>query len=126
MGHLSLDIKQVNCYCQDAMILYAADLIRALAKKHRRPQTHYHAATTELLAEISTQLSRGHTIRLIGFGSFYTRHQPTSTVKDLRSGKKITIPAHRVAAFRAGAWLKNAVRTQHRAGRPRKHPRATA
>jgi len=101
------------------MILGAPDLIRILAKKHRRSQAHFHGAVTELLEEISLQLSRGHTLRLIGFGAFYTRQKPASTLKDIRSGKRITIPAHRVAAFRAGATLKKAALTQPKAGKSR-------
>jgi nucleoid DNA-binding protein len=40
---------------------------------------------------------------------FYTRQQPAGKVKSIRSGKTISVPARRVAAFRVGALLKKAV-----------------
>jgi len=42
-----------------------------------------------------------------GFGTFYTRHQKEGRVRDIRSGKIITLAARRVAAFRMGAVGKN-------------------
>ncbi len=92
------------------MHLYSTDLMRQLATKHRRSQAHYRAALTEITAAITEQLARGHHLTLVGFGTFYTRMQPAGTVSHIRTRKPITVPAHRVAAFRAGEGLKSAAR----------------
>lgn len=54
-------------------------------------------------------LSEGHRIRLIGFGSFYTRERGASTVRDFKTGGTRKVPTRRVAALRVGDLLKRAV-----------------
>jgi DNA-binding protein HU-beta len=61
------------------------------------------------LTVIQDTLKSGGEVRLPGFGVFYTRQQPAGKVKSIRSGKTITVPARRVAAFRVGRLLKKAV-----------------
>lgn len=102
------------------MHLFGTDLIRQLSTKHRRSRAHYRTALTEILEDITEQLARGHHLTLTGFGTFYTRLQPTGKVTHIQTGKLITVPAHRVAAFRAGEGLKHAARKQ---APPTKKPR---
>ena len=61
------------------------------------------------LQVIQDTLKSGQEVRLPGFGVFYTRQQPAGKVKSIRTGKTISVPARRVAAFRVGALLKKAV-----------------
>jgi DNA-binding protein HU-beta len=61
------------------------------------------------LKVIQDTLRSGGDVRLPGFGVFYTRQQPAGKVKSIRTGKTVTVPARRVAAFRVGALLKKAV-----------------
>jgi DNA-binding protein HU-beta len=79
----------------------------------------YHHALTDLLEGITEQRAHGHRVQLIGFGSFYTRQQLAGKVRSLQNGRTLTVPARRVAAFRAGELLKQAVR-QKPVGRPPK------
>ena len=58
---------------------------------------------------IQQTLKSGQDVRLPGFGAFYTRQRKAGTVKDIRSGKTLAVPARRVAAFRAGKELKRAL-----------------
>jgi DNA-binding protein HU-beta len=62
------------------------------------------------LEKILWALRHGEEVTFPGFGTFYTRHQNEGQVRDIRSGKIITLPARRVAAFRVGAVLKRSVR----------------
>jgi DNA-binding protein HU-beta len=91
------------------MKLYTSDMIRGLVKRHRRSQAHYRTALAEILEGITSQLERGHSIQLTGWGTFYTRLQPSTHIKHIRTGKPITVPAHQVAAFRSGTTLKHGV-----------------
>ena len=61
------------------------------------------------LTVMQDTLKSGGEVRFPGFGVFYTRQQPAGTVKSIRTGKTVTVPARRVAAFRVGADLKKAV-----------------
>ncbi len=99
---------------------YTTDLVRRLATKHRRSQAHYRAAITEIFGEIAEQLGTGHHVQLTQFGTFYTRLQPAAKIKDIRSGKPVTVPAHRVAAFHVGQAFKRAAHTKVRSTKPRR------
>ncbi len=99
--------------------MYTTDFIRYLAHKHRRYQAPYRQALRDILEGITDQLAHGQRVQLIGFGTFYTREQPEGTVTNVRTGRLVKVPAHRVAAFRVGELLKRTVR-KHPVGRPRK------
>jgi DNA-binding protein HU-beta len=105
-----------------AATIYAADLIRSVAQAHGRSQRHYRQVLNDIVQAITEQLSHGRQVQLIGFGTFYTREQPPGRVKSLQTGTMQNVPARRVAAFRVGALLKQAVRQKPKksAGRPRK------
>lgn len=92
------------------MKLYSTELVRSLARKHRRSQTHYRTALTEILDGITEQLARGHRVTLIGFGTFYTREKAGGKVKDVRTGKLLSYSARRQPAFHAGDLLKSATK----------------
>jgi len=117
--------NQVVILTLSAMKLYTTDLVRGLAKRHRRSQAHYRTALTEILEGITSQLERGHSVQLTGWGTFYTRLQPATHIKHIRTGKPITVPAHQVAAFRSGTTLKQGIhkkRVQAKKRTSRKKP----
>lgn len=64
------------------------------------------------LDEITRAVVRGETVTLPGFGTFYTRMQPAGTVRHIRTGRRHSVPARRVAAFRVGEVLKREVRRE--------------
>lgn len=82
-----------------------------LAKKNRRPQSHYTDVLDDILLELTEQLVAGQSIRLTGFGTFRTTLKKERTQRDIRTGNTITIPTHRSVYFQAGEVLKRSVRT---------------
>ncbi len=84
--------------------------IKHLAKKNRRPQEHYRAALNEILADIQEQLAQGKQITFTGFGSFYTRTHKGGKGFNFKTKKPMEYKAVRLAAFKVGALLKQAVR----------------
>ncbi len=106
---MPLDRPTKGCY-RGLMQLHSTKLIQFLAKKHRRSQAHYRAALTEILDGITERLVRGHSLTLIGFGTFYTRVKAAGKVKDIRTGKLISYGARRQPAFHAGDLLKAATK----------------
>ncbi|MCR5189378.1 MAG: integration host factor subunit beta [Treponema sp.] len=60
-----------------------------------------------LLTEIKKSLGQGSTIELRGFGTFEPRlRKAKSQARNPKTGEKVKVDAHYVAAFRAGLELK--------------------
>lgn len=97
--------------------LYTTAFIRLLARTHHRDQAEYRRLLTEVLEGIISEVAAGHAVQLTGFGTFYTRVQPAGSVTNFQTGKRLVVPAHRVAAFRVGRLLKRAVQKRP-VGRP--------
>ena len=107
--------------------MYKTELIRRVARETRLSQRVVSdvVGTTQRLIEET--LRAGQSVTVPGFGTFYTRKRPAGHIKHIRTGKLISVPARRVAAFRVGAILKRAVTDQRRkAGRRRIRPRRRA
>ena len=58
---------------------------------------------------IESALTRGDKIQLIGFGTFSVNERPAREGVNPRTGEKVTIAAKKVAKFKAGAELADAV-----------------
>ena len=97
--------------------MYRTDLVNQVARQTGLSQRVVAAVLQTSQRVIEQALVAGEVVTLPGFGTFYTREQPEGTVRHIRTGRTVRIPAHRVAAFRVGAILKRAVRA---AARPRR------
>ena len=84
--------------------------IRFLAKKNRRPQSHYDTAIAEIFDGLQEQLSQGKDVRFLGFGTFYTRMHKGGTARNFKKKEPLEYKPVRLAAFRPGSLLKKAVR----------------
>jgi len=89
--------------------MYKQELVRRVSDDTRLSERFISEVLAASLKVIQETLKAGEEVRLPGFGVFYTRQQPAGRVKSIRSGKTVTVPARRVAAFRVGALLKKAV-----------------
>jgi nucleoid DNA-binding protein len=90
--------------------VYKTQLVRRVAQRTQRSQPVVQQTLTAALDLIAQALARGETVTLPGFGTFYTRTQPQSTVRHIRTKSIVTVPAHRLVAFRVGEVLKRQVR----------------
>ena len=68
-------------------------------------EKHLEAFTTA----VSEALNAGEEVQLPGFGKFYVREQKAREGRNPQSREKMTIPASKVPAFRAGKSLKESV-----------------
>src|SRR5579864_8309393 len=59
-------------------------------------------AFTEVVRE---NLSQGREVRLIGFGSWSLRAIAARKVKSIRTGKEVSLPAHKRVGFSVGTTL---------------------
>jgi DNA-binding protein HU-beta len=89
--------------------VYKNELIREVSNETHLSERFIGQVLTASLTVITQTLKKGEDVRLPGFGVFYTRLQPAGKVKSIRTGKTVDIPARRVAAFRVGRLLKQAV-----------------
>jgi len=62
-------------------------------------------AFTEVVHE---NLAHGKEVRLIGFGSWSLRQIAARTVKSIRTGKEVSLPAHKRVGFSVGTTLSQA------------------
>ncbi|MTB41250.1 DNA-binding protein HU-beta [Providencia vermicola] len=61
------------------------------------------------VASVTSSLSKGDDVALVGFGTFTVRERAARTGRNPQTGKEIKIAAAKVPAFRPGKGLKDAV-----------------
>ncbi|MGI9392150.1 MAG: HU family DNA-binding protein [Parvibaculales bacterium] len=61
------------------------------------------------LEAVSSTLSSGGEVRLVGFGTFSITHRRATTGRNPQTGEAIQIPASKQPKFKAGKALKGAV-----------------
>ncbi len=86
-----------------------ADLIQKVAKKTNSNQAMTGKVIDSTLAEIRSLLGKGGTISFTGFGSFSVSKRAKRKGRNPQTGKEMIIPASKVARFRAGKALREAV-----------------
>ena len=60
-------------------------------------------------SQLSDSLTQGHLVKLSGFGNFEIKHKSQRPGRNPKTGAAVTIPAKRIAKFKAGKDLQNAV-----------------
>lgn len=82
-----------------ATVAEAADLSKADATK----------AVDAVFSGVTSALSKGDEVRLVGFGTFSVAHRAASQGRNPRTGEPIAIAASKQPKFKAGKQLKDAV-----------------
>ena len=87
-----------------------SDLIEKVASSAELSRAAAGKAVDALLDTITDALKDGDQVTLIGFGTFAVRERPGRIGRDPRTGSPLDIKASRVAAFKAGKSLKDALK----------------
>jgi len=87
-----------------------AELVDMLASKTGMTKKAASDALDTILDAVVSALKSGDKVTITGFGTFEVRQRKARTGRNPQTGESITIPARRVAAFRAGKGLKDAVK----------------
>ncbi|MBP0593587.1 HU family DNA-binding protein [Paraburkholderia sp. LEh10] len=66
-------------------------------------------ALDAILEAVTSAVTRGETVQLIGFGSFSTGARAQRSGRNPSTGETITIPAAKTVRFTAGKGFKDAV-----------------
>ena len=85
------------------------ELIAAVAEKTGLSKKDSEKAINATFENITTSLEAGEKVQLVGFGVFDVKERGTRMGRNPKTKEEIEIPASRVAAFKAGKALKDAV-----------------
>ena len=85
------------------------DLINNVADAAGISKTAASSAVDSVLDSISSALSNGDDVRLVGFGTFSVASRKATTGRNPRTGEVIQIPASKSAKFKSGKALNDAV-----------------
>jgi DNA-binding protein HU-beta len=87
-----------------------SDLVKAMATAAEISQTEAEKALTAFQNSVTSALKAGDKLSLIGFGTFSISERAARTGRNPQTGKEIKIAAKKVAKFKAGARLAEAVK----------------
>jgi DNA-binding protein HU-beta len=85
------------------------ELIQEIAKKTKSPQKTVGEVLTCALEIIEKTVSKGKSVKLVGFGTFESRKRKARTGRNPQNGNPIEIAAKTVPAFSAGKQFKEVV-----------------
>lgn len=87
-----------------------AQLIDAIAASAGISKVDAKKALDAFVSVTGKALKGGDKLTLVGFGTFSVSERPARTGRNPRTKEKITIPAKKVAKFKAGAELSELVK----------------
>lgn len=86
-----------------------SELINAVAVSAEVSKKEAEAVITAALDAITAALKEGDKVQLVGFGSFEVKKRAARVGRNPKTKETIEIPASRVASFKVGKALKDAV-----------------
>ncbi|MGB9428648.1 MAG: HU family DNA-binding protein [Gammaproteobacteria bacterium] len=86
-----------------------AELINAVAESTKLSHADSDRAVQAVLHAITSSLTRGDQVVLVGFGTFAVKQRAARTGRNPQTGQTIQIAASKVPGFKAGKALKDAV-----------------
>lgn len=85
------------------------ELVESIAGAAEINMTAAEKALNGILAAISETLGKGETVTLVGFGTFSVSKRESREGRNPKTGDAIKIPAKKVARFKAGSKLSEAI-----------------
>lgn len=85
------------------------ELVDSVAAAANVTKTEAAKVLDGMLAGIGKALKKGDSVTLVGFGTFSTTKRAARKGKNPQTGKEIAIPARKVARFKPGKALKDAL-----------------
>lgn len=87
-----------------------SELIERLSRRFPDLKTaDTEASVTAILGRITTTLDVGDRVEIRGFGSFDVSERPPRAGRKPKTGERVAVPARRVAHYKAGKDLREAV-----------------
>ncbi len=111
ISHLTFS-QQIIIFCNnlyEEKRMNKSELIDAIASGANLSKADAGRALNAMTDAITSAMSSGDGVQLTGFGSFVVRERAARTGRNPQTGATINIAASKVAAFKAGKALKDAV-----------------
>ncbi|MDD5036747.1 MAG: HU family DNA-binding protein [Methylococcaceae bacterium] len=86
-----------------------SELIDAISESADMTKSDAGRALDAVVEAITEALRKGETVSLVGFGSFSVKERAERQGRNPQTGNTITIKAAKIASFKAGKALKDAV-----------------
>jgi DNA-binding protein HU-beta len=86
------------------------DLVKKIAGDAKITKTQAQSALNSFITATSNALKKGDKVTLVGFGTFSVSKRSARKGRNPQTGKVISIPAKKVAKFRAGSELAKKVK----------------
>lgn len=86
-----------------------SELVDAIAEGADISKASAGRALDSALGAITSALSNGDQVSLVGFGTYSVKHRAARTGRNPQTGSEIQIAASNVPSFKAGKALKDAV-----------------
>jgi len=88
-----------------------SDLIQSVVDSTGLSRAEATKAVDAVLDSITSTLSQGLAVSLVGFGTFSVKARAARAGRNPRTGEALQIPASNVPGFKAGKGLKDAVQS---------------
>ena len=85
------------------------ELIAAVAEKSGLSKKDSEKAVSAVLDAVTEALVAGDKVQLVGFGTFDVKERAARVGRNPKTKEEIQIPASRVASFKVGKALKDAI-----------------
>ena len=85
------------------------ELVAAVAEKTAMSKKDSEKAVNALFEAVTEALVKGEKVQLVGFGTFDVKERAAHIGRNPRTKEAMEIPASRVAGFKVGKALKDAV-----------------
>jgi DNA-binding protein HU-beta len=95
---------------QTAKIVGKEDLVHLIAARAKVELKEADKIVDAFTATVREEVSKGHQVRLIGFGSWKLSPVSARTIKSIRGGAPIHIPAGKRVSFSSGSLLAEAAK----------------
>lgn len=86
------------------------EMIGMIAKDAKLSKRQATDALKSFMDNVTSNLKKGKKVSFVGFGTFSVSKRKARIGHNPQTGEKINIPATKVPHFRAGKWLKEAVK----------------
>ena len=86
-----------------------AELVAAVAEKTALSKKDSEKAVNAAFEAITEALVAGEKVQLVGFGGFEVKERAERVCRNPRTKEEVVVPATRVASFKVGKALKDAV-----------------
>ena len=87
-----------------------AEIVNEIANMTNLDKSTVQAVVEKFMDTVKMSLSNGEPVYLRGFGSFIIKERAEKTARNISKGTTITIPAHKIPAFKPCKTFSNSVK----------------